>query len=474
MASLKILMPGLLMTLAGTGLLLVPYALMPDRNTGWLVLTTIGSILLIAGYLPLLIGIVGIGANIVVLGLDQFYDKPSDDQIVFILWYIWTTYFARLLIVFFSTLYSYTSNRLEIYYGGVIGAFAVVLLAIVGVYVFITWKKASIVTDYHASRENPYKLVYQVTQYARKNKLLINRGAFHEINHDMPSGLDAGMQKYGGPFSTNLVEDVKAFYGIFKVMVIGSSIFFFLLVSYQMNETLANHLTPEVGLPALNCSSTLSMSPREAVTQALSRALVVFIVPCYAFCLRPFVLYRMASSLKTIGIYLALTLPPIVVAFILDTYAHSKHQHQQPRCMFGKYPKWSLSNQTDEHYFPTSLGFKQEYAIYSTALINVYDCLIASMYVFFYRFICSQSPHSMKGFLVGLFFALTGFYYLASPLFALVIAYVWHHQAKKHISCGMAYYLVVIGLGVAAVLAFARTAHKYRYRRRVPDDYRTM
>ena len=35
---------------------------------------------------------------------------------------------------------------------------------------------------------------------------------------DIPTGLDLGKCKYGGPYTTEQVKDVKAFYGILKIL----------------------------------------------------------------------------------------------------------------------------------------------------------------------------------------------------------------------------------------------------------------
>ena len=43
---------------------------------------------------------------------------------------------------------------------------------------------------------------------------------------EIPSGLDLGKAKYGGLFSTEQVEDVKAFYGILKVLFAMGPVFF--------------------------------------------------------------------------------------------------------------------------------------------------------------------------------------------------------------------------------------------------------
>ena len=48
-------------------------------------------------------------------------------------------------------------------------------------------------------------------------------------------GLDLGKKKYGGPFTTEQVEDVKAFYGILKVLFSFGVVFF---LSFAADSTL--------------------------------------------------------------------------------------------------------------------------------------------------------------------------------------------------------------------------------------------
>ena len=56
---------------------------------------------------------------------------------------------------------------------------------------------------------NPYKLVYGVIQFAIKHKHPIKRSAFTYCNDECPSRIDCEKQSYGGPFTTEQVEDVK-------------------------------------------------------------------------------------------------------------------------------------------------------------------------------------------------------------------------------------------------------------------------
>ena len=54
----------------------------------------------------------------------------------------------------------------------------------------------------------------------------MRRSAFTYCEDEIPTGLDLGKEKYGGPFSTEQVEDVKVFYGILKVLFSFGAMFF--------------------------------------------------------------------------------------------------------------------------------------------------------------------------------------------------------------------------------------------------------
>ena len=53
-------------------------------------------------------------------------------------------------------------------------------------------------------------------------------------------------------------------------------------------------------------------------------------------------------------------------------------------------------------------------------ILIIQQVLVAVAYVFIYggvfEFICAQSPHSMKGFLIGIFFAIKGLFQLIGVL----------------------------------------------------------
>ena len=73
---------------------------------------------------------------------------------------------------------------------------------------------------------NPYKLVYKVIKFAKDHTHPIHRSAFTYCEDELPSRLDLGKEKYGGPFTTEQVEDVKVFIGILHVLLTLGPAFF--------------------------------------------------------------------------------------------------------------------------------------------------------------------------------------------------------------------------------------------------------
>ena len=96
-------------------------------------------------------------------------------------------------------------------------------------------------------------------------------------------------------------------------------------------------------------------------------------------------------------------------------------------------------------------------------ILIIQQILIAMAYVFIYggvfEFICAQSPHSMKGFLIGIFFAIKGLFQLIGVLGILLPFSFWWHSPFV----GLVYFLVNIVISVAGVVVFIIAAKRYQY-----------
>ena len=164
-------------------------------------------------FLPMTTGFVGFNANLIQFGMDQLHDSPMDHQNLFIHWYVWVYYLAE----FISTLpwEFFYINSLTAF---VIWPFIVVVMLLLGIVFFIVARRRSHWFLIDSARVTPYSLVYEITKFARRHKTPLHRSAFTYWEEELPTGLDLGKDKYGGPFTTEQVEDVKAFYGILKVL----------------------------------------------------------------------------------------------------------------------------------------------------------------------------------------------------------------------------------------------------------------
>ena len=145
----------------------------------------------------------------------------------------------------------------------------------------------------------------------------------------------------------------------------------------------------------------------------------------------------------------------LICTFLMDTIAHEKANYTVS-CMFA-YHSTPFNSTTAPPPFQDTSSLVIQHSLSALSSMLVYIAL--------YEFICSQSPHSMKGLLIGLSFAIRGISETIAT--TLVLPFYFYFSLKKSsFSCGMVYYLVNIGLGVLALLVFTCAARRYKYRER--------
>ena len=134
-----------------------------------------------------------------------------------------------------------------------------------------------------------------------------------------------------------------------------------------------------------------------------------------------------------------------MTTFTMDMVLHSRNKNVA--CMF----RISLSPAPFQD---------TTYLIVQHVLSALFDMLI---YIGSLEFICSQSPHSMKGMLIGLWYAVKGLFELLATL--LVLPFLsWKYNSFP--SCGFVYYLVNIVIGVFALTVYVCVARRYKKRER--------
>ena len=166
-------------------------------------------------------------ANVIQLGMDQLYDFPVEDQSLFIHWSVWVLNLSIFLVQLIRSMISlpftefYEQTNIKYYedyknigYSGIgvyiLGSIILLVLIVVSLFIALCRKHWFLIEP---SRVNPYKLVYKVTNFAWQHKVPVKRSAFTYSEDDIPS-VNIAKDKYGGPYTTEQVEDVKVFYEI--------------------------------------------------------------------------------------------------------------------------------------------------------------------------------------------------------------------------------------------------------------------
>ena len=174
----------------------------------------------------------GFQSNVIQFGIDQLHDASTSEITSFIAWYVWTACLSGLVVQL-----SFVCMPKE---------YSVVRMLVMCIYVSIALS-LMFIYNYVLIKEpvtlNPFKFVYKVLKYAIKNKHPRCRSAFTYCEDELPSRIDFGKSKYGGPFTTEQVEDVKTFLRILPIIAMASILLCEMSGSYLMTTRLLNLLS---------------------------------------------------------------------------------------------------------------------------------------------------------------------------------------------------------------------------------------
>ena len=147
-------------------------------------------------------------ANMIQFGTDQLPFASSEQVRSFIYWNFWPYYLTSTIILFvLSVVTSLVVQNVSLCITSFM--FGSTFIAIgVGFLSVCCFKHHLIIEP--AQHNNPVKLIWRVVRYALKNKGSVNPSAF-TYGESPPSRLDLAKERYGGPFTTGQVEDVKSF-----------------------------------------------------------------------------------------------------------------------------------------------------------------------------------------------------------------------------------------------------------------------
>ena len=413
---------------------------------GFGISTFFGIILFFSSY-------ISFSANIIQFGMDQLHDSPSEDSVLFIHWFVFTSHLGAAInkFVVISLLYVYfwhinIKYRYTPEYIAGIHATPVAAFVFLGISAWIARRKRQWFMIDSGSR-NPYKLVYKVIKFAAQHKTPIRRSAFTYCEDELPSRMDLGKEKYGGPFTTEQVEDVKAFLGILQVLLTLGPMFTTDIAASNMLYRFSNHL--------YKTNQFHYILTTYFELGGLTEILIVVLLPLYLCLLRPFIHRYIPGMFKRIGLGMIIRLLSLLSVFIIDTIGHT--QHSNKNCFIER---WYYEH--ENYHLGISVWF-----LTFPYILNALSVLF--FYTATYEFICAQSPHAMKGLLIGTFFTVKGVFQFLG-ITAILIPFISWSFNTSFPSCGFVYYLVNILVALIGLVAYTWVARRYQYRQRDEPD----
>ena len=202
----KVVQTGLVLTWVGMFLKITGHTLTELYDSPYI------TILAFTGVCITNIGTAAFLTNALQFGLEQMPDASSDGITAFISWFVVATLAGTATQFIVPKLLNCLHIDTNIKWIGTDILFPLLSIAMCSKFLFSHW-----LID-HRQNHNPLKTVYRVLKFAKQHKYPVNRSAFTYWEEEIPSRIDLGKTKYGGPFTTEEVEDVKTFFRILTLL----------------------------------------------------------------------------------------------------------------------------------------------------------------------------------------------------------------------------------------------------------------
>ena len=456
--SLSIIIVSFVLMLGAAVIVILDPDVLPDQ---WSHLKIALFSLLVVGFgLTFGIGIISYSANFVQFGLDQLMEAPSVYLSMFVHWIVWADSLplAVILPLVASVL---CHDHVKDAIAGCVPF--VCFISLIILLVFICWKHQWF--HFEPGHHNPYKTVIKVLNFAKKHKYPLQRSAFTYCDDEKPSRLDLCKVKYGGPFLTDQVEDVKTLIKVFLILAAISPVFVLELPSSIFGLPLISVHIAQKG--NVYCDASWNIVKSGSLRYIISA--VVF--PMYIYFMFSVRMSRLPKILTRLSVGILLYLLGVSSMFIMDLIGHALSEVENStisRCVFI-----NLYNETLGVLIP-HLEMSWISLIPTNVLLGIGPLMV---YTTALEFISAQSPHSMKGLLVGLYFMTQSLFQLLSSFAVLLFSLksIWGTESmKRHppvTNCGFGYLLFTSTVALVGYLLFLVAAKRYKLRQRDERPY---
>lgn len=380
--------------------------------------------------------------NILAFIVDQMIDSPNSIVGSVVRWFAWALFVA----IFFGYLLvlPFTFKPTD-----VIDHFPIVTLlwtVASSVALLLHFFSQSIYTKTLPNPiKSPYKIIYGVLKFTYQHKVPVNRSALTYWEEDAPKRIDIAKSKYGGPYTTENVEDVKTFGRVMLVILC-------LCIYYLSYASLSTQMLPF--LEHLQYTDDLESS--KWIIYLLDPLLPIISIPILELIvipLYPKFEYILTKFFKSIGIGVLALLASTSSFLIIDIIAHVKATNDDDACFLN----WSNKNSTK--------SISYAWVVIPALFLGISDLLVAPS---IFTFICSQAPYNMRGMILGFFMLIQQVMFYFGDQVAILFTIGTH---EFPFSCGTWYWGMQVILSILAIVSFAVAARFYKKRERQEIDH---
>ena len=252
-----------------------------------------------------------------------------------------------------------------------------------------------------------------VIKFAWKHKYLVNRSAFTYWENDIPSCIDLSKHKYGGPFTNEQVEDVKTFV---QLLLLIMSLFGFQLSGdgYSVSQYM------------MRCPTLWSMLLLVLNQEHVTLLVILIGIPLYQFFIKKYFAKYIPNLLIRVHFGLFICLIRQGIYPIISLLTASTENIAQ--CYLNELIEFTKDNSsittlcvlanTTVVVNGTRERFRLEVPTHDNLflLLIIPQILHGLTYLLVFmtvlEFICAQAPYTMKGLLIGIWYANLSIKYL--------------------------------------------------------------
>ena len=394
---------------------------------------------------------VGLQVNIIQFGIDQLPGASSARIIAFSNWFAWA----------YNVGYIITAFSVE----GVCKKYTAVSKLLLPVCLTL-----ALCLDYNFNHwlikepvsENPLKLIYRVMHYAWKNKYPRRRSAFTYSDDKRHSRIDFAKQKFGGPFTTEQVEDVKTFWRIFIFFSIMVLFYGFFYSTALVTTSIKYHLRYLNFTESAYCSAQeISNRFQKVSVYGCGYLVIIVAVPLYELVLYRFMQVPRLSILTKFNIGIFFAFLSISADLSLEVIGHIKLDADETKCQLRV--EFTLAEHDHSFKYTLPLDYKWIMLPESLRAISFYFMLSGAI-----QFVCAQTPYTMKGLMLGWLYGAYGCSIIVGYILLLPITLTTHKWPPNRYGCET-WYLLSVSIVLLLVFIFSSIL-SWRYKKRQRED----